>query len=58
MVEAAIANGMSAMDHPAREAIAHVTKNDKRAVQKAVDAGCDWLPALQKELAAAEKAKK
>ena len=45
-------------DHPAREAIAHVTKNDKRAVQKAVDAGCDWLPALQKELAAAEKAKK
>ena len=45
-------------DHPAREALAHVTKNDKKAMQKCIDAGCGWLPALQKELAAADKAKK
>ena len=44
-------------DHPAREALANVTKNDKKAIQRCVDAGCDWLPALQKELAAADKAK-
>ena len=45
-------------DQPAREALANVVKNDKKATEGAVKAGADWLPSFIKEQAEKEMALK